>query len=104
MGSLTVREKVVPLDVPISKFGNYTPADGSQFSIAGVTLGGNPTPSNPVQDAFGRGQFQQLSDNAKLPAPACEQFDCGGKIGHPSVQGGHIAVRSVSMQWRIVTE
>ena len=104
MGSLTVREKVVPLDVPIGKFGNYTPADGSQFSIAGVTLGGNPTPSNPVQDAFGRGQFQQLSDNDKLSAPAFEQFDCGVQIGDPSVQGGHDAVRSVTMQWRYVPD
>src|SRR5262249_43447178 len=42
MGSLTVREKVVPLDLPVNKFGNDTPADGSEFAIAGVTLNGNP--------------------------------------------------------------
>lgn len=102
MGSLTVREKVVPLDLPVNKFGNDTPADGSQFAIAGVTLNGNPSATTSVPGTFARGQFQRLSDGDKLSAPAFEDFHCGVQIGDPSVQGGHDAPRTVSMQWRYV--
>jgi hypothetical protein len=104
MGSLTVREKVVPLDVPVTKFGNYTPADGGQFAIAGVTLGGNPAALTPVQDNFARGQFQQLTDAEKISAPAFEQFDCGAVIGDGSVRGGHDGPRSVTLQERFIPD
>jgi hypothetical protein len=104
MGSLTVREKIVPLDVPVTKFGNSAPADGSQFAIASVTLGGSPAAISPVRDAFAPGQFQQLSDSDKLSAPGFEQFDCGVQIGDPSVRGGHDAPRTVTMQWRYIPD
>jgi hypothetical protein len=104
MGSLIVREKVVPLDVPVTKFGNTVPADGGQFSIASVTLGTSPAATSSVQDAFARGQFQQLSDSDKITAPAFEQFDCGVQIGDPAVAGGHDAARSVTMQWRYIPD
>jgi hypothetical protein len=104
MGSLTVREKVVPLDVPVTKFGNTVPADGGQFSIDSVTLGTSTAALNSVQDAFARGQFQQLSDSDKISAPAFEQFDCGVTIGDPAVQAGHDAPRTVTMQWRYIPD
>lgn len=104
MGSLTVREKVVPLDVPVTKFGNTAPADGGQFTIASVTLDGSPAVTSAVQDAFARGQFQQLSDADKISAPAFEQFGCGVQIGDPSVKGGHDAPRTAAMQWRYVPD
>jgi Family of unknown function (DUF6603) len=104
MGSLTVRQKIVPLDVPVTKFGNAAPADGGQFAIASVTLGNHPAAITAVQDAFARGQYQQLSDSDKLSAPAFEQFDCGVQIGDPAVRGGHDAPRTVTMQWRYVPD
>jgi hypothetical protein len=104
MGSLTVREKVVPLDVPVNKFGNDTPADGGQFAIAAATLGGNPATITPVRDSFARGQFQQMTDAQKLSAPAFEQFDCGVTIGDPSVRGGHDAPRTVTLQERYIPD
>ncbi len=38
MGTLQVKEKVVPLDLPITTYGNATPSDGTEFSIAGVQI------------------------------------------------------------------
>jgi len=104
MGSLTVRENVVPLDVPVSKFGNGTPADGSRFSIAGVTLGSSPAVTASVPGLFAPGQFQQLSDSDKISDPAFEPFHCGVQIGDPSVQGGHDGPRTVAMQWRYIPD
>jgi hypothetical protein len=104
MGSLTVREKIVPLDVPVDKFGDSTPSDGGLFAIAGVDLGGNPAAATPVQDAFARGQFQQLTDDQKISTQAFEQFDSGMLIGDPSVRAGHDAPRTVAMQWRYIPD
>jgi hypothetical protein len=104
MGSLTVREKVVPLDAPVTKFGNAAPSDGSEFSIASVTLGGTAAQTTPVWDNFAPGQFAQLSDGDKISAPAFESFHSGAEIGDPNVQGGADAVRTVTMQWRYVPD
>jgi len=104
MGSLTVREKVVPLDAPVTKFGNAAPSDGSQFSIAGVTLGASPATTSPVCDSFAPGQFTQLSDSDKISAPAFESFHSGVQIGDPDVQGGSDAPRTVTMQWRYIPD
>lgn len=104
MGSLTVRENVVPLDVPVTKFGNTTPADGTQFAIASVTLGTSPAATSPVPGNFAPGQFQQLSDADKISAPAFEEFHCGVTIGDPSVRAGSDAPRTVTMQWRYVPD
>ncbi|HEY3878926.1 MAG TPA: DUF6603 domain-containing protein [Trebonia sp.] len=104
MGSLTVRENVVPLDVPVTKFGDTTPADGSQFAIASVTLGAGPAAISPVRGEFAPGQFQQLSDADKISDPAFEEFHCGVTIGDPSVRAGSDAPRTVTMQWRYVPD
>jgi hypothetical protein len=104
MGSLTVRENVVPLDVPVTKFGNTTPADGTQFAIAGVTLGTSPAAVSPVPGNFAPGQFQQLSDADKISAPAFEEFHCGVAIGNPTAAAGSDAPRTVTTQWRYVPD
>jgi hypothetical protein len=104
MGQLTVRQKVVPLDVPVTKFGNTTPSDGGQFAIEAVTLGPATAAIASVQDTFAPGQFQQLSDSDKISAPAFEEFDCGVQIGDPAVRGGHDAARTVTVQWRYVPD
>ena len=104
MGSLTVREKVVPLDAPVTKFGNAAPADGSQFSIDSVLLGSGPAAVSPVWDEFAPGQYQQLSDSDKISAPAFEEFHSGVQIGDPDVQAGSDAPRTVTMQWRYIPD
>jgi hypothetical protein len=104
MGSLTVRENVVPLDVPVTKFGNTTPADGTQFAIASVTLGTGQAAISPVPGNFAPGQFQQLSDADKISAPAFEEFHCGVAIGDPTAAAGSDAPRTVTTQWRYVPD
>lgn len=104
MGTLTVREKVVPLDAPISKFGDAAPADGNGFSIASVTLGAGSAQTTPVWDNFAPGQFEQMSDADKISAPAFESFHSGVTIGDPNASAGTDAIRSVTMQWRYIPD
>jgi len=88
MGTLRVDETVVPLDLPIEKFGSARPTDGRQFSIAGVTVNGQPQPNQPVKDSFAPGQFKDLSDADKLAAPSYEPFDAGVTIESTTVSFG----------------
>src|SRR5205807_1958347 len=56
LGVLSVREKVVPLDLTITRYGNAAPADGNSFSLSGTGVQGT------IQDYFAAGQFLTLSD------------------------------------------
>ena len=88
MGSLQVDERIVPLDYPITKFGNDAPSDGSTFSIATAQLNGQNLDSSQVttiQDYFARGQFVNMSDGDKLAAKSFELFDSGVQIGAADV-------------------
>ena len=77
LGSLTVRETVVPLDITITQFNGATPADGTEFQITGVTLNGTPAAITPLTEDFAIAQFTTMSDADKLSAPSYEPFDAG---------------------------
>ena len=74
LGSLSVRETVVPLDITITEFNNVTPADGTEFGISGVTLNGTPATITPLIEDFAIAQFTTMSDADKLSAPSYEPF------------------------------
>ena len=59
LGEITVRQKVVPLDMAISKFGSGTPSSPGPFTISEILLNGEPTASSRqlVRDLFTPGQF-----------------------------------------------
>jgi hypothetical protein len=98
MGTLTVREKVMPLDLPITRYGNATPSDGTEFSIAQVQINGNVESVQPVQDYFAAGQFLTLSDADKLSKPSFEDYDAGVAIGSSTVVSGSDSPRTVVYQ------
>src|SRR6185436_8408524 len=69
VGTAVLREKVVPLDRPITKFGAGKP-DREHFNITSVNVGGDPAGYAPVRDWFARAQFVELTDDEKLSAPS----------------------------------
>jgi hypothetical protein len=85
LGTIGFHQRVVPLNVEISKVGNAAPAGARRFTV-GVTVGGsppNPAPK-PLRDHFAAAQFFDMSDDEKLARPSFElmdaglQFDTGG--------------------------
>ena len=76
LGSLTVKQTVVPLNFDISKFGQSTPAGARRFSLA-VDLGGHALETHTAHDFFARAQFVELSDDQKLSAPSFESLEAG---------------------------
>ena len=104
MGTLSVREKIVPLDQAITRYGNATPSDGSNFSIAGITINTQGETKQTFQDYFACGQFFTLSDADKLSRPSFEKYDAGVTIGSDTVVTGADSPRNVVYEERYVDE
>src|SRR6202021_3681686 len=74
IGRLQVKKRVVPLDLPITKYGNATPSDGTEFSIQSVQINAQTETIQTIQDYFAPGQFLNLSDADKLSKPSLEEM------------------------------
>ena len=103
-GVLQVREIVVPLDIPITKFVNAVPTDGSQFGVTDVTLNGKPVAAVPQQEDFAIAQFTDMSDADKVSAPSYELFDAGVRVGALPLQNGKDAPRTIQYVTKIIDD
>jgi hypothetical protein len=102
MGALTVRQKVVPLDREITKFGEYTPQDASRFRVTVVRVGDDEAPFEYVQDFFAAGQFQALSDAEKLSRPSFERMPAGVTVASAHLEHGPAVVAGLEYETKIV--
>jgi hypothetical protein len=104
MGTLSVREKVVPLDLAITRYGDATPSDGNYFSISKVEINGQTESEQTFSDYFAAGQFLTLSDADKVSRPSFELYDAGLKIGSAAVVAGANAPRNVVYDERYIDD
>jgi hypothetical protein len=92
LSTLTVKQSVVPLNTPISRFGNTRPVGGTQeFRIQQVLVGGaalTPTAADLVRDQFAPAQFRDLTDDQKLSSPSFELLPAGVSVGSQAVDCG----------------
>lgn len=104
IGVLSVRERVVPLDLEISRYGNATPSDGNLFAISDVQINNDEETRQPIQDYFAAGQFLSLSDADKISAPSFEKYDAGVTIGSSNIVAGFDSPRTVVYEERYIDE
>src|SRR5207249_9060231 len=104
MGTLSVREPVVPLDLPITRYGNTTPSDGTYFSVSRVQISGQDASIERFQDYFAAGQFLTLSDADKLSRPSFERYDAGVTIASAVTRSGADAPRTVVYEERYIDD
>jgi len=81
LGTLTIKQGVVPLNTDISRFGQAAPADGTRFSITTVSIGDSTETIAPVKDFFAPAQFIAMSDDEKLSRPSFESMEAGISFG-----------------------
>jgi hypothetical protein len=84
LGGLSIRQQVVPLNLPISKFGDSKPSDHLEFAINDVTAGGEALDArdlSTVQEQFAPAQFFEKSDAEKLSAASFVEYDAGIAVG-----------------------
>jgi hypothetical protein len=104
IGVLSVREKVVPLDLQITRYANAAPSDGNYFSITDVRVNTSEEPRQPIQDYFAAGQFLTLSDADKVSAPSFEKYDAGVAIGSADIVTGSDSPRTVVYEERYIDD
>jgi hypothetical protein len=85
LGTLAIKQTVVPLDLDISRFGAATPTGARRFSITSVSLGGQNQAAQPLRDFFAPAQFIEMSDGEKLSRPSFESMTGGVAIGSSEV-------------------
>jgi hypothetical protein len=91
LGRLTVRQRVLPLDLSIEMFGHQPLADGARsvYTIKGARVGGKAADSlDEVRDHFAPGDFFALSDDEKLARPAFEPLKAGVALGADAMGSG----------------
>ena len=83
LGDLAVRQRVVPLGIEISRFGNTTPARDRRFDVAVVGVNGDP-----VDEFFAPAQFIDLADAERLRRPSFERMQAGVRVASTAVAWG----------------
>jgi hypothetical protein len=88
MGSATLRQKVLPLNRTLQRFGQYSIQGPHRYGIASVSVGTAPTADwKVVQDHFAPGDFETLNETDKLSRPSFEDMDAGVQVGGDFVDG-----------------
>jgi hypothetical protein len=103
-GSLTVAQKVVPLDFTFDRVGTVAPADVNRASIASAASGAVPLALTPFEDKFARAQYKTMSDAEKLSSPSFEPFHAGTTLSASGtfLRVGHAVHREARYEITIV--
>lgn len=80
-GILTFSERIVPLEIDITRFGNDLPKDANHFDIAASDTG---VTTSPVKEEFAAANFFDLTDDQKLSRPSFEPMISGFAITNTS--------------------
>lgn len=90
LSALAITQRVAPLNLTLTKFGNARPQGQSFFTIESVSVGSSITglTIGPVKEHFARSQFFDISDDEKLESPAFEKMDAGVSIGSAPLRHG----------------
>jgi hypothetical protein len=75
LGTLQVKQRQVPLDLTIDKFGNQKPTDADRFAIS--VTSGSLSKVRDLTDSFAPAQFKNMDDAAKLSQQAYVPNDSG---------------------------
>jgi hypothetical protein len=84
LGGLSISQQVVPLDVPIDRFGERKPADHQLFAITNVRVSGDPIAQADIEaarDHFAPAQFFDQTDAEKLSADSFVAYNAGIALG-----------------------
>jgi hypothetical protein len=105
LGTLTVTQTVVPLNLNLDRYNGATLAGERRFSISHVSLGNDENPPvSPVRDWFAPGEYFDLTDAERLSRPSFERMDAGLHIGADEVAyGGDRAGQAALMTTAAIT-
>ncbi|WP_026956540.1 DUF6603 domain-containing protein [Algoriphagus vanfongensis] len=104
-GSIEISQKIVPLKVEISKFGQFKPSDFTEFEIEEVLIGDSGATYTYIQEAFAPANFLVVKDNEKLSLPSFQEQNSGVKLsGTDALESGGVVDREVEYEQLIMDE
>jgi hypothetical protein len=78
---LSVRQRVLPLNREIARFGSARPSGAREFRITEPRVNGQLMELTPVSEYFAPAQFFDMPDDQKLSGPSFEMMPAGIRIG-----------------------
>lgn len=83
--TLSVQQKVVPLNREIERFAQVAPQGTSRFDVTGARLGDSALSPTPVEDWFAPAQFEDMTDDERLARPGYEKMVAGVSLASSAV-------------------
>lgn len=86
-GTLSITQRVVPLNYTIQKYGNRVPSGARTFSIASVAFGSGGTAMadlENIKEDFASAEYKNIDKSSKLSIPSFEKMDGGVKVNPPA--------------------
>lgn len=103
LGVLKVNQRAIPLDLDLDKVGNQRPTDARRITIE-LPDGGLAKHAD-TRESFATSQFKNLSDAAKLSAPAYEKQNSGVELSvSDQTVASHSAVKRVVRYEEIIID
>jgi hypothetical protein len=105
VGQAKLRQKVLPLNYQLTKFGIYKPITNTLFRVDSVKVGGQSVPPpQPVKDKFAPALFKDMGDAEKLSSKPYENFDAGFVISPDAVTAGDIPSHAIEFDTEIIDD
>lgn len=102
VGTLQISQRFAPLNVTLDKIGNQKPSDVKRVALTATSS--SLAVKGATREKFAAAQYRDMSDAAKLSAPAYEPFDSGVELsaaGQPWATGP-LAQRNVRYESVII--
>lgn len=90
MGTVTLRQKILPLNSRLDKFGEFDIVGAHRYELQGVLLGTEPVEYEVVEDFFAPGQYETLSNSEKLSQKSFDLMPAGISVGSNRARYGNI--------------
>lgn len=101
---LEVVQRIVPLGLDITRFGQAAPAGAKRFALTDLRVGGAAPATEIVQDDFAPAQFFDLSDEQKLARPSFERHDAGLRVSGTLIATGTVQAKKITYETFYVDE
>jgi hypothetical protein len=103
--SLSVSQKVVPLDITIEKFGTQNPADFNHFHLDMVDGDGEELSETSLKEEFAPDSFFKLKESERLDRPSFEKYNSGLEgTGSSQLRSDFFRERKVEFETIILDE
>lgn len=100
MAAATLRQKVLPLNRPLERFGEFEVTGAKRYDVADVVAGSDGDPDwDIVTDYFAPGSFEALSESDKLSRDSFEEMAAGVSVGRKEVAFAPASVKVAGLNY-----